>query len=197
MGLRATFAVLVDHSDFMPDIPKGDFAMWNDLQQRGHVVHPHGYDHADLSKLSLDEAKLKIERCLDYFREHLRGFSVRDAIYFLTYNRSTPELDEYLLSKVSAIRTTGPEGLVGSGMNTQADLEKRVINCAWHGPGRCDDHLMDTLRQAEAKQPALMNYMMHGLDDEGWGPVGEKTLSEALQKIISSDSLHYTSLRKL
>ncbi len=196
-GLRATFAVIVDHSDFLPEFPKGDFAMWNDLQKRGHVVHPHGYDHSDLSKLPFEEAKRKIDACLDYFVGHLHHFTVQDAIYFLAYNRSTPEIDDYLLSKVSAIRTTGPDGLVGTGMNRQADLDKRVIDCAWHGPDHCDDHLFATIRKAEVQQPVLMNYMMHGLDDEGWGPVREEALSEALDYIIRSDSLQYTSLNNI
>jgi len=190
-GLGASFAVLVDSSDIYPDMPKGDFNLWNELQDRGHIIQPHGYDHSDLTKVPFDVAKSKIDACLIYFSSHLKGFDQSKVIYHLTYNRSTSKVDDYLLSKVKAIRTTGPEGRAGSGMNNETELAHRVYNCSWHGPEHCDEHLMTTLRRAEAERPKFLMYMLHGLDNEGWGPLRASTLENALDYIIQSPLLDY------
>jgi peptidoglycan/xylan/chitin deacetylase (PgdA/CDA1 family) len=196
-GLRATYAVLVNHDGFMPKFPKGDFALWNELQARGHVIHPHGYDHTDLTAISHQHAVEKIDACLKYFAGHLEGFDPAQSIYHATYNRSTPELDACLLTRVRAVRTTGREGRVGSGMNGRVDLARRLLTCAWHGPGYCDFHLQDTLGEAESKQPELLLYMLHGLDEEGWGPIRTAGLERALDYILASPRLQYTSLKEL
>src|SRR5680860_607644 len=181
--LCATFAVLVDHKGFMPDFPKGDFALWKDLQDRGHIIHPHGYDHTDLSEIPFEEAKEKIDTCLHYFENHLVNFNPKKSVYHLTYNRSTPEVDTYLLSKVGAIRTTGLRGKVRSGMNGKSEIDKRIYNCAWYGPEHCDEHLISTIKLAEKERPELMMYMLHGLGDEGWGPIHADALEEALDYV--------------
>jgi peptidoglycan/xylan/chitin deacetylase (PgdA/CDA1 family) len=36
-----------------PDVPRGDFGLWNELKARGHEIMPHGYRHAN--KRSLDD----------------------------------------------------------------------------------------------------------------------------------------------
>ncbi|GAB1855492.1 hypothetical protein MHTCC0001_03260 [Flavobacteriaceae bacterium MHTCC 0001] len=193
--LKATLAVLVNHDGFMVDFPKGDFDLWNALKKRGHIIHPHGYDHTDLSKIPFEEAKAKIDQCLDYFDEYLEGFDASKSIYHLTYNRSTPEVDNYLLTKCRAIRTMGIEGEVGSGMNNENEIKTRIFNCSWHGPEHCDDHLMKTLKKAEKEQPKHFMYMLHGLDDEGWGPIHANALENILDYIIQSENLEYNDLR--
>lgn len=193
-GLRATFAVLVNHEGFMADFPKGDFELWNELQDRGHIIHPHGYDHTDLTKIPFEDARGKIDACLDYFTAHLKGFDPKKSVYHLTYNRSSPEVDTYLLTKVRAIRTTGPTGKAGSGMNGIAELEKRMYNCSWHGPEHGDESLMATIKRAEVEQPRLMMYMLHGLDEEGWGPIHADALENALDYIIASPVLKLSDL---
>lgn len=40
-----------------PDVPRGDFGLWNDLQARGHEIMPHGYKHANKRSLPFAEAK--------------------------------------------------------------------------------------------------------------------------------------------
>ena len=195
-GLAAVFAVLVNHDGFMPAFPKGDFGLWNELQSRGHIIHPHGLDHTDLTKISHAAAVEKIDACLAAFGEKLHGFNSARAIYHFTYNRSTPALDAHLLGKVHAIRTTGVAGAPGSGFNSATDLARRILSCAWHGPDACDDHLLATLRRAEVERPPLMLYMLHGLDGEGWGSLGVTTLERMLDEILSSEILIYDSLSK-
>lgn len=196
-GLAANFAVLVDSSNIYPDTPKGDFDLWNKLQESGHTIHPHGYDHTDLTQIPFEEAKLKIDTCLEYFSNHLIGFNPLKTTYHLTYNKSTPQVDQYLLSKVKAIRTTGLEGHVGSGMNNEKEINTRRFNCSWHGPDYCDDHLLKTLKNAEVLRPNFLMYMLHGIDDEGWGPIHANSLEKALDYINASPILKYVNADNL
>ena len=196
-NLHATFAVLADNNNFMPNIPKGNFSLWNDLQARGHTIHPHGFDHSDLSKIQYSKAVEKIDACLTYFTTHLSGFSPTNCIYHTTYNRTTPEIDAYLLSKVRAIRSNGPDGRVGSGLNCLENMRQRILTCSWHGPTQCDKHFWSTLLNAEKQQPALFLYMMHGVDNEGWGPVHSGTLLRSLDYILTSPSLIYSDLKEI
>lgn len=53
------------------------------------------------------------------------------------------------------------------------------------------------LKIAEASHAPLFLYMLHGLDDEGWGPIRESGLHRALDFIAQSDSLHYAPLDQL
>ncbi len=161
------------------------------VSDRGHIIEPHGYDHSDLTKLSFEEAKLKIDACLGYFGKHLKGFDAGKCLYHLTYNKSTPQVDRYLLTKVRAIRTTGLEGKVGLGMNNENELSSRIYNCSWLGPEHCDEHLMTSLELAEVQQPMVFMYMLHGLDHEGWGPIHSDALERALDYIIESSVLNY------
>ncbi len=193
-GLSATFAVLVEHKTFMPAFHKGEFSLWNTLQARGHIIHPHGFDHTDLTSIPHEHAVSRIDACLEYFSKHLDYFEPASTIYHATYNRTTPELNAYLLTKVRAVRSTGLLGTIGNGMNHDAELERRVLSCAWHGPDHCDEHLLASLVEAERVQPRLFLYMLHGLDEEGWGPIRSQALERALDFIEASPMLEYWNL---
>lgn len=190
-GLAATFAVLVNPEGFKVEVPKGDFGLWNELQDRGHLIHPHGWDHTDLTQIPLAEAKEKVNACLDGFSQRLNGFDTRKSIYHLTYNRSTPEVNDYLLSRVAAIRTNSVESALGDGLHTQAEWNSRIFRCGGFGPDSCDTDLHRVLSRAEEEQPVFVYYMMHGLDGEGWGPVSSGALESALGKIQQSPVLTY------
>ncbi|MCJ7701451.1 MAG: polysaccharide deacetylase family protein, partial [Anaerolineales bacterium] len=74
-GLSACFNVIaLGHTaDFVPPdsyhhgFPKGDFALWNELQGRGHEIMPHGLRHQNLAELPLEAAQQAITSCLDVF----------------------------------------------------------------------------------------------------------------------------------
>jgi hypothetical protein len=55
------------------------------------------------------------------------------------------------------------------------------------GPERCDDHLLRTIESFLAGPPAWLCYNLHGLDDEGWGPVGSGMLSRVLERLVARD----------
>jgi Polysaccharide deacetylase len=160
---------------------KGDFTLWNELAARGHHVMPHGYRHADKSAVPLAEAKRLIEACLEVFRAELDGFDASHASFAFPYNRSNPEIEAWLATRVRAYRTGGDPV-----MPLPQQGQQRVT-CVSFGPGRADDHLAETLESFLAGPPGWLCYNLHGLDDEGWGPVGSGALARVLEGLVARD----------
>jgi peptidoglycan/xylan/chitin deacetylase (PgdA/CDA1 family) len=158
---------------------KGDFGLWNELRTRGHHVMPHGYRHANKAELPLAEAQRLIERCLDVFEAELEGFEASEASFAFPYNRSTPALEAWLCRHVRAIRTRGDPV-----MPLPRPGQQRVT-CLGFGPGPCDTHLLRTIESFLAGSPGWLCYNLHGLDDEGWGPVGSDTLDHLLERLVA------------
>ena len=94
-----------------PTVPRGDFGLWNELQDRGHEVMPHSYRHANLRQLPLSESKDLIRRCLDVFSKELKDFDRKNAIYNFAYNASTPDLEAWLPTQVRAFRAGGERSI--------------------------------------------------------------------------------------
>jgi peptidoglycan/xylan/chitin deacetylase (PgdA/CDA1 family) len=158
--------------------PKGDFVLWNELKARGHYVMPHGYCHANKAELPLAEAQQLIERCLDVFSAGLEGFEASQASFAFPYNRSTPALEAWLGGRVRAFRTRGNPVMPLPGPNQQR------VTCVSAGPDRCDSVLVEAVESFLAGPPGWLCYNLHGLDDEGWGPVGSATLDEVLERLL-------------
>jgi hypothetical protein len=57
------------------------------------------------------------------------------------------------------------------------------VTCVGFGPERCDDHLSRTIESFLAGGPGWLCYNLHGLDGEGWGPVGSDTLDRLLEDL--------------
>jgi len=159
--------------------PKGDFDLWNELKARGHHVMPHGYRHANKAELPLSEAKRLIERCLDVFAAELDGFDASQASFAFPYNRSTPALEAWLAVRVRAFRTGGEP------VNPLPHPGRQRVTCVSFGPARCDDHLVRTVDAFLAGPSGWLCYNLHGLDDEGWGPVGSETLDGLLDRLLA------------
>ena len=161
---------------------KGDFGLWNELKARGHHVMPHGLEHVNKSKVPLAEAKRLIEACLDVFHAELAEFEASEASFAFPYNRSTPDLETWLLARVRAFRTGGDPVMPLPSPNQER------VTCTSFGPGRCDDHLSMTIDSFLAGGPGWLCYNLHGLDDEGWGPVGSDTLDRTLERLVAHDA---------
>ncbi len=96
---------------------------------------PHSWKHLNLTQISFTESKELIVKCLDYFKDHLEGFDASNAVYNFAYNASTPELEEFALSRVRAIRTGGRTAI-----NPIPNTNKPVrLGCWSHGPENADD----------------------------------------------------------
>ena len=160
---------------------KGDFGLWSELRARGHYVMPHGYRHANKAELPLDEAKRLIEACLDVFRAELDGFEASKASFAFPYNRSTPELEAWLGTRVRAFRTGGDPVMPLPRPGQQK------VTCATFGPGRSDGHLSAAIESFLAGPSGWLCCNLHGLDDEGWGPIGSDALARVLERLVTAD----------
>jgi peptidoglycan/xylan/chitin deacetylase (PgdA/CDA1 family) len=190
-GLSACFNVIATghRPDFVaPDAyhvghPKGDFALWNELQSRGHEIMPHGFKHANKTRLPLAEAQDLTRRCLEIFSAELRAFDPNQAVYNFPYNDSTPELEAWLPSVVKAFRTKG------LGLNRLPDRGQVRLTCAAFGPDNCEADLERHLGQLLAAASGWLIYNTHGLDDEGWGPIRAEYLDDLLGRLQRLDSV--------
>ena len=176
-----------DQPDFVaPDkyqagIPKGDFALWNELKRRGHEVMPHGYRHENLRQLPLDKAQDSVRRCLDIFSTKLDGFDAKQAIFNCPYNASTPELDAWLPSQVRAFRA-------GRGwINTWPHRGQTKLTTIGFGPGDAETTLDRAIDNLLAQETGWLVYTAHGLEDEGWGPIRADYLDRLLGRLLSID----------
>jgi peptidoglycan/xylan/chitin deacetylase (PgdA/CDA1 family) len=192
-GLRGCFNVIAlgDQPEFRPTVagqpdqgivgfPKGSFADWNELKRRGHEVMAHTYNHKNLTELPLAEAKELIVRCADYFEAHLEGFKASDSVYNFAYNASTPELERFALTRFLVVRTQGDTPV-------NPIPRRRVpvrIGCFSHGPDRCDQFLSDEIEKFLASPGGWFVFNTHGLNDEGWGPLGSDTLRALLRRLV-------------
>jgi peptidoglycan/xylan/chitin deacetylase (PgdA/CDA1 family) len=156
---------------------KGDFGLWNELKRRGHHVMPHGYRHANKAELPLADAQRLIERCLDVFGAELEGFDASESSFAFPYNQSSPELEGWLSGRVRAFRTGGDPVM------PLPRRDQQRVTCVSFGPERCDEHLVRTIESCVAGPCGWLCYNLHGLDDEGWGPVGGDTLDRLLERL--------------
>jgi len=186
-GLRAVFSVLADSTNFAPNFVVGDFILWNELHSRGHIIHPHGWRHTNLSQVPHEQAVEECRRCLDVFGRSSRDSIAKQAVYNYAYNASTPALNEWLLPRVAGIR----EG--GSGFLSRGQLASRVWTSVTFGPGDPAEHLMMQLQQSRAQKPAAFFYALHGVDGEAWGAIALDSLRNALDLISADPQLEYST----
>ena len=166
-----------------PTVPRGDFGLWNELQARGHEVMPHSYKHANLRQLPVTEAKDLILRCLDVFSRELKDFDPKKAVYNFAYNASTPELEEWLPTQVRAFRTGG------GAINPLPHKGLVKLTCTSFGPGNCENAIDREIENLLARESGWLIFNTHGLDDEGWGPIGATYLDRLLEKLLAIESV--------
>ncbi len=183
-GLRTEFNVVATSGG--PE--HGDFALWNELQARGHVIQPHGYQHADKSKLPLPEAQRLIVNCLEVFSTQLEGFVASKAIFVFPYNASTPELEAWLPGVVRAYRT-GP----GPALNAlPAFGTVKLTTTGWEN---AEAGLEQGLEDLQAAGAGWLIYNVHGLDGEGWGPLRTDYLLHLLESLVGQANLRILPAR--
>jgi peptidoglycan/xylan/chitin deacetylase (PgdA/CDA1 family) len=159
--------------------PVGDFALWNELQARGHEIMPHGFKHANKSQMPVSEAKDLIRRCLDVFANELKGFDPKKSIFNFPFNASTPAVENWLAGEIMAFRTGGPA------INPLPHRRQSKLTCTSFGPENIDAHLLGEIDKLLATPSGWLIYNTHGLDDEGWGPLTASVLDRLLARLVA------------
>ena len=194
-GLKACLNVIASGhlKSFKPKdkwiIPEtlGSFDDWNKLQARGHEIMPHTWEHLDLTKIPIEKAKKNIDKCLGYFEENLDGFGTSTSVYNFAYNASTPELENYLLRRVRAVRTGGWLVLNGTNINNLPVSDGPLkLGCWGYGPGLCDSYVEKQVNDFIAGPGGWLILNLHGLDNEGWGPVSTTYLNSLLKRSVTT-----------
>ncbi len=162
---------------------RGDFTLWNVLQERGHEIMPHGLRHEDLSQLPFPEAQRSIMQCLDIFARELKGFRPEEAVFNFPYNASTPELEAWLPTVVRAFRCHG------EGINPLPFAGQVKLTTTAFGPENCEHHLEEAIARLLARPAGWLIYNLHGLDDEGWGPIRAGYLEALLARLTAIDTV--------
>jgi peptidoglycan/xylan/chitin deacetylase (PgdA/CDA1 family) len=159
--------------------PVGDFHLWNELQERGHEIMPHGYKHANKRELPLAESQDLIRRCLEVFAKELKGFDAKKAVFNFPFNASTPAVEEWLAGEVMAFRTGGPA------INEPPHRGQSKLTCTSFGPENIDAHLLGEIDKLLAQPSGWLIYNTHGLDEEGWGPLSSSVLDRLLARLVA------------
>ncbi len=163
--------------------PTGTWEFWNELAARGHEIMPHGWDHSNHARIPLEESRKKIDLCLEAFRNNLKGFKQEEAVFNFPYNSSTPEAEAHLVGKVRGIRTRGGE------YNPWPSKELFRLGNSGFGPGNSEEHLDRHLEKFLAGPEGWFVYNLHGLDDEGWGPIGADYLRRLLERLLKIEGV--------
>jgi peptidoglycan/xylan/chitin deacetylase (PgdA/CDA1 family) len=163
--------------------PKGNFKLWNELQARGHEIMPHGLIHHNLAKMPLADAQRSITRCLEIFTQELENFQAQEAVYNFAYNASTPEIDAWLPSLVKAFRTGG------DAINPLPHRGQVRLTTSGYGPDNCEGHLDENISRLLAQPSGWLIYNVHGLDEEGWGPIRAEYLEGLLERLSGTQGV--------
>lgn len=173
----------------LPEI-LGDFDDWNKLVARGHEVMPHSWKHLNLTKVSQSQAEENILKCLDYFQTNLDGYDPKKAVYNYAFDASTEALDQFTLQHVRAVRTGGWLLWEDQQLNTfpNPDLPGR-LGCWTNGPDNNDRWVDRQINQFLQTPGGWLILNLHGLDQEGWGPISANYLDRLLKRLSNEAKL--------
>lgn len=169
----------------IPQDTVGNFEDWNKLKGRGHEIMPHSWDHKRLTELPLSEAKDNLDQCFDYFEQNLDGYKPKEAIYNFAYNASNADLETYALKRARAIRTGGWMMLQDTKLNPiprKANLPR--LGCWGTDSDVCDDLVETEVNNFLASKGGWLILNLHGLDNEGWGPISTRYFDRLLKRLV-------------
>ena len=166
----------------------GDFNDWNKLKSRGHEIMPHTWEHLNLTKIPLNQAKENMDKCFAYFEENLDDYDAGHAIYNFAFNASTTELEDYALQNVRAVRTAGWIILNDTKFNPiRSNLQR--LGCWSYGPDNGDQAIDREINDFLKSDGGWLILNLHGLDEEGWGPISTTYLDNLLKRMTKITSV--------
>ncbi len=180
-GHMKSFQAVDDY--ILPEL-LGDFDLWNKLALEGHEIMPHSWKHLNLPRQDPYEAKKLISKCIVYFNENLVGFSPSKAVFNFPFNASNSELDQHALTLVRAVRTS-----VNGAINPLPSKDSRILSCASHGPDISDDWVTQKVNSFLSTEGGWMILNLHGLENEGWGPLSTDYFQSLLKRLVKINTL--------
>lgn len=171
---------------FIPCEILGNFDDWNTLKSRGHEIMPHSWDHKNLTEMPFEEARENMDKCFDYFEKNLVGYKPENAVYNFAYGASNQMLDEYALTRARAVRKGGSLVLNNTRCNALPEKKARQLHlgCWSFGPDRCDNEIEKYVNDFLEGEGGWLILNLHGLDNEGWGPVSTNYLDALLKRLV-------------
>lgn len=157
----------------------GDFGLWNELKARGHEIGMHGYQHTNKAEIPFEKSKSLIMSCVDTFAKELTGFDPKKAIFNFPYNASAPALEEWIATQVKAFRTGG------SMLNPLPHKGQVKLTSSAYGPDVVDKSIAAEIDKLLAQPSGWLICTLHGLDNEGWGPLTSTYLDTLLKQLVS------------
>ena len=169
---------------WMPPKLMGNFDDWNNLKQRGHEIMPHSWEHLNLTELPLDKAKKNLDKCFDYFETHLEGYDPKESVYNFAYNASNEDLHKHVLQRCRSLRTGWWMISSTEKANSFPTMKlQEVLGCTSYGPGLADQFFKGQIDQFLQTDGGWLILNLHGLDEEGWGPVSSAFLDQLLNEL--------------
>lgn len=187
-GWRAEFCVVTDPVNSADSYIKAgqvaDFAFWREIAARGHRVSPHGDRHIHLGQVPIEEARAEIEAALDRFCAEMGIADADGPTYHCAYGHLPDALEPWLRSRVRAVRTAR----INSGINP---LDWRPDSFAFDAgfpfppdvAGGANERVTGLL----AGPPAWLVLCLHGIDNEGWGPIAREDLARLLDRLAGEE----------
>jgi peptidoglycan/xylan/chitin deacetylase (PgdA/CDA1 family) len=161
------------------------FDFWNEMQRRGHVVQPHGYNHTNKVWCGLPTAKRLVLDCIAFFKSNLNGFDPSKSIFCFQGNFSNAEIEEFVASHFRAYRT-GYNNVFNPLPNKYT---KCIYGDGWPNP---EDSIPKSLERFFIDFEGLemwFVYNLHGLDGTGWEPVSSDFLKRTLENLLEHENL--------
>lgn len=162
----------------------GDFNDWNKLISRGHEVMPHSWQHQNLAKQEPFKAKELISKCIVYFNENLLHFDPKKSVFNFPFNASTDETNQHALSLVRAVRTRA-----NGAVNPLPNKKSKILGCSSNGPNNIDGWVESSIDRFLAMEGGWLILNLHGLDNEGWGPISTSFFIDLLEKLVTIKKL--------
>lgn len=177
-SLRAEFNVVASFS-FKDDHTTNNHAKFdflNELQSRGHIIQPHGYNHTDKTKVAFNEATDLIDKCIDIFSENLDGFVAIKSIFCFPYNASNEEVEQYVSGKFRAFRT-GYDKVIN---DIPSRKTKMIFGDSWPN---VEEQIDRSIQELLKMENGWLVYNTHGIDGEGWEPISSEYLEKTLVRL--------------
>ncbi len=159
----------------------GDFEDWNTLKSKGHEVNLHSWKHLKLPDQPFAYAQELIEKCVEYFKKNLDGYAYEESVFNFPFNASNPQLEDFVLTKVKALRTQGHTPYQANPFPSK-DMSMK-LGCWSHGPKNADEFVETRIREFLKTDGGWLILNLHGLNKEGWGPISKKYLATLLPRL--------------